>query len=113
MTDVDEPTRAETRHIAELNRRSLERVETTIATVERVIAANRLLASRPSHTDSAERRIHEGEQELAALHAEYAALEQGNLDAALKIAEEARLLRSRDSNGRCHTADRPRRRPDT
>ena len=95
MTDRNDRVRGDAPRVAELIDRSLDRVESTIATVERVIAANRALANRPSHAESAARRIVEGEEELAALHAERAALARGDVDLALGIAVESRGRRSR------------------
>jgi len=52
-------------------RRSLATVRRTIGKVEHVIAASRELAmEHPSHRESAEQRIREGEAELATLHEE-------------------------------------------
>ena len=81
--------------IDQINARSIEHVDAAIATVERVIEASRLLAQVPDHAETAERRIRDGERELAFLQAERAALEQGDTAAALRIAEQFRSQRSR------------------
>jgi hypothetical protein len=58
-------------------RRSLARVRRAIATVRRVIRQNRQLAEEhPTHRASAERRIREGHEELAAMGAEERKLER-------------------------------------
>jgi hypothetical protein len=54
----------------------LATVRRTIGIVQGVISANRSIADRhPDHRASAERRVHEGEQELAELRSEEVALE--------------------------------------
>ncbi len=47
-----------------------------IEAVEAVLVSNRKLAESPTHRESAEQRIREGEYELARLQAELAALEE-------------------------------------
>jgi len=81
--------------IDEINARSIEHIDAAISTVERTIEASRALAKVPDHAETAERRILEGEQELAFLQAERAALERGDTAAALEIAERFRSRRSR------------------
>jgi len=85
---------APVRRIDDTTSRSIEHIDAAIATVERVIESNRVLAERPGHAASARQRIVEGKEELAALRAERNALEKGDVEQALKIAEDARERRA-------------------
>jgi hypothetical protein len=78
------------RQIDDTTFRSVQHIDAAIATVERLIESNRVLAERPGHAASARQRIAEGQQELAALRAERDALEHGDIEHALGIAEEVR-----------------------
>jgi len=82
------------RRIDDMTSRSVEHIDAAIETVERVIKSNRVLAERPGHAASARQRIAEGNEELAALRAERKALEKGDVEQALKIAEDVRERRS-------------------
>jgi hypothetical protein len=65
------------KHIERSRRRSVAHVRRALETVRRVIEQNRQLAHDfPSHRESAEARMIEGEGEVAILEAELAALEQ-------------------------------------
>jgi hypothetical protein len=70
--------------------RSLGHLRNAIATVERVLAANRALAERPDHPAATDGRVTEAERELVVLRQEVAALEAGDIAAALKIARRFR-----------------------
>jgi hypothetical protein len=82
------------RRTDDTNSRSVQHIDAAIETVERVIESNRVLAGRPGHAASAQQRIEEGQHELAALRAERVALEEGDVERALDIAEEVRERRS-------------------
>jgi hypothetical protein len=88
---MDDPAE---RRLDDTNSRSVQHIDAAIATVERVIESNLALAGRPGHAGSARQRIAEGKQELAALRAERDALEAGDIEQALKIAEDVRERRS-------------------
>jgi hypothetical protein len=87
MDDAERP-------IDDTTSRSVQHIDAAIETVERVIEKNRVLAERPGHAASARQRIAEGKQELAALRAERVALEKGDVEQALDIAEKVRERRS-------------------
>jgi hypothetical protein len=74
----------------EVTERSLLHLRNATATVERVLAANRALAERPDCSAAADRRVIEAERELIVLQEEVAALEAGDVAAALRIARRFR-----------------------
>jgi len=71
-----------TQRLHDSHARSLATLHRTADTLRRVIADNERLAAHPTHRDSAERRIIEGEQELAQTEAVIARLDEAARGAA-------------------------------